>query len=184
MPDETRRLFFALRPDSRVGGEIERAAALVNAGGRVRGRWLQPSKYHMTVQFLGNHPGRPAGIIERACMAAARPRIAPFEVVLDRVATFDGHRKSPCVLRCTPDSEQAVEALRSALGEELATARLADLLESSLFTPHVTIAYVEGSLAEAVPVESIAWQVREFALVESHVRESRHEVLAQWQLTR
>jgi RNA 2',3'-cyclic 3'-phosphodiesterase len=136
------------------------------------------------VQFLGNHPGRPAAIIERACTAAAQLRIAPFEVVLDRVATFGAHRKSPCVLRCTPDSERTVEALRSALGEALATARLADLLESSRFTPHVTIAYIEGSLAQAVPVESIVWPVREFALVESHVRKSRYEVLAQWQLTR
>ena len=117
-------------------------------------------------------------------MAAAQLRIAPFEVVLDRVATFDGHRKSPCVLRCTPDSEQAVEALRSALGEALATARLADLLESSRFTPHLTIAYIDGSLAQPVAVQSIVWPVREFALVESHVRESRHEVLAQRQLTR
>jgi len=115
-------------------------------------------------------------------MAAAQLRIAPFEVVLDRVATFDGHRKSPCVLRCTPDSEGAVEALRAALGEALARHDLADLLESR-FTPHVTIAYIDGSLVQAVPIESIVWPVREFALVESHVRESRHEVLAQWQLT-
>lgn len=136
----------------------------------------------MTVQFLGSHPGRPEAIIERACLAAARVKIAPLEIILDRVATFGGHRKSPCVLRCTPDSERAVGFLRSALGEALAAAGLADLLEDR-FTPHVTIAYIDGRLGEPVAIEPIAWQARDYALVESHGAEACHEVLAQWPLS-
>ncbi|HSE11426.1 MAG TPA: 2'-5' RNA ligase family protein, partial [Rudaea sp.] len=142
MIEQTHRLFFALRPDPPAAGEIERAAAVIKAGGRVRGRWVKPPKYHMTVQFLGNHSGRPADVIEKARTAAAQVRMTPFDVVLDHVATFGGHRRSsPCLLRCTPDSDNSVLALRSALGEALAGAGLAGLLEDR-FTPHVTIAYV------------------------------------------
>ena len=181
MPGQTHRLFFALRPDAQVSGEIERAVAAIHASGCVRGRWVNPSKYHITVQFLGNHSGRPADIVERACAAAEQVSIAPFEVVLDRVATFGGHRKSPCILRCTPGSERAVGILRSALGEALAAGGLGHLLEER-FTPHVTIAYIEGRLGEPVTIEPIAWQVREFALVESRVAQPGHEALARWAL--
>ena len=88
MSEPIHRLFFALRPDPAVAQEIESAAAAIKASGRVRGRWVQPSKYHLTLHFLGSHAGRPIGLIEAALTAAQRVRAAPFEVELERVETF------------------------------------------------------------------------------------------------
>jgi 2'-5' RNA ligase len=165
-----------------VAEEIERAAAAIKAGAQVRGRWVKPAKHHMTVQFLGNHAGSPASVIARAGPAAMQVKVAPFEVALDRIETFAGQRQSPCVLRCTPDSDRFVRSLRSALGEALVTAGLANLLEER-FTPHVTIGYIDRPLDEPVAIAPVAWQVRQFALVESHIGESRHEILGQWRLS-
>jgi len=181
MSEPIHRLFFALRPDAAAAGEIESAAAAIKASGRLLGRWVQPSKHHLTVHFLGNHAGRPENLIERARAAAARVRLAPFEIVLDRAETFGARRQSPCVLRCTPQSDGLLEALRAALGGVLADAGLARWLEKR-FTPHVTIAYVEGTLSEPIAIPATAWNVQDFALVESHGAAAQHEVLAQWPL--
>lgn len=183
MPEQIHRLFFALHPDPLVAGEIGRAVAAIQAGGCVRGRWVKPPKRHMTVQFLGTHDARPERVVEQARLAAAQVRLAPFDVVLDRVETFGGHRRSPCVLRCTPDTDAAVRTLHSALGKALAMAGLAQLLEGR-FAPHVTIAYVDGSLAKPIAIPPITWPVREFSLVESRGAETSHEVLDRWSLSR
>ena len=179
MPEQIYRLFFALHPDASAAAEIERVVAALKTGGSVRGRWLNMQKHHATVQFLGTHAGRPGAIIEQARVAAAQIRLAPFEIVLDRVETFGGHRQAPCVLRFTPDSDKSVRTLHSVLGKALAAAGLAHVLEGR-FTPHLTIAYVNRHLTEPIAVAPIAWRVRDFALVESH--ESRHAVLDRWSL--
>jgi len=181
MSEPIHRLFFALRPDAATAREIESAATALKASGRVRGRWLQPSKHHLTVHFLGNHAGRPTSLIEQACSAAQQVRGAPFEIELDRVETFGAHRQSPCVLRCSPDSDRSLEGLRAALGSALAGEGLGHLLEDR-FTPHVTIAYVDGRLNEPITIRAVAWRVHEFELVESHGPTAQHEVLDRWTL--
>jgi 2'-5' RNA ligase len=182
MPGQTHRLFFALLPDARVAGEIETAAAAIKGSGRIRGRWVKPSKYHLTVQFLGDHTTHAVRIIEQARTAAGNVRLAGFDVVLDRVETFGGQRRSPCLMRCTPASDRSTGSLRSALGDTLAGAGLSELLEDR-FTPHVTIAYVDENLDAPIAVQPVCWHVGAFALVDSHVGESRHEVLDRWCLS-
>ncbi len=175
------RLFFALRPDADVAREIESVAATIKASGRVRGRWVQPSKHHLTVHFLGNHAGHPALVSERARAAAQHVRLAPFDIELARVETFFARRQSPCVVRCSPDSDCLLDKLRATLGGALAGAGLAHLLEER-FTPHVTIGYVDGHLSEPIVMPAIAWRVRDFALIESHGPAAQHDVLDQWSL--
>lgn len=181
MPEQIHRLFFALRPDAFVLDQVSRAVAAVKAEGSVRGRWLKPSKYHLTVQFLGTHDGRPERIIELARMAAAQVNLAPFDLVLERVDTFGGHRRPPCVLRCTADSDTSVQTLRTALGRALCAQGLAHLLEDR-FTPHLTIGYAERRLPAPIAVAPIRWQVRQFELIESHGAEATHELLDRWSL--
>jgi 2'-5' RNA ligase len=71
--------------------------------------------------------------------------------------------------------------LRSKLTDALAGTRLAEWLERR-FTPHVTIAYVDGSLDEPIEIPPIVWRVQDFALVESQGVSASHEVLDQWPL--
>jgi RNA 2',3'-cyclic 3'-phosphodiesterase len=182
MSEQMHRLFFALRPDARVAGEIEGAAAAIRLSRRVRGRWVKPPKHHLTLQFLGDHAAHAGHVIERARAAAASVRSTPFDIVLDRAETFAEQRRSPFVLRCSPDSDKAAGSLRSALGDALATEGLADLLEDR-FAPHVTIAYIDGHLSERIAIEPIIWHVREFTFIDSHVGQSRHEALDHWRLS-
>jgi 2'-5' RNA ligase len=181
MSEPIHRLFFALRPDPAVARAIECAAASIRASGRVRGRWVQPSKHHLTVHFLGTHAGRPADLIERARAAAQHVRIAPFQIELERVETFGARRQSPCILRFSKQSDHLLGWLRAALGGALAEAGLAPSLEDR-FTPHVTIAYVEAGLGEPIAIPPIAWDVQGFTLIESHGATAQHEVLDQWPL--
>jgi 2'-5' RNA ligase len=181
MYEPAHRLFFALRPDAAVAREIERAAESIKASGGVRGRWVHPSKHHLTVHFLGSHAGRPATLIERARAAARHVQVAAFEIVLERVQTFGAQRQSPCVLRCSPQSIRPLEMLRATLAEALADAGLARWLEQR-FTPHVTIAYIDGSLDKPIAIPAIPWRVQDFVLVESQGAAAQHIVLDQWPL--
>jgi len=181
MSEPIHRLFFALRPDADVARRIEIAAAAIRASERVRGRWVQASKHHLTLHFLGNHVERPASLIDRARIAARQVRLSPFEIELERVETFGARRQSPCVVRCSSGSDCSLERLRAKLGDALAEAGLAEWLEQR-FTPHVTIAYVDGRLNEPIEIPTIAWRVQDFALVESHGAATQHEVLEQWPL--
>jgi len=181
MSEPVHRLFFALRPDAAVAREIESAAASIRASGRVRGRWVQPSKHHLTVHFLGAHAGRPADLIERARAAAQHVRIAPFQIELERVETLGARRQSPCILRVSKHSDRLLESLRAALGTALGEAGLAHWLEQR-FTPHVTIAYIEAGLGEPISIPPIAWDVQDFTLIESHGATAQHDVLDQWPL--
>jgi len=175
------RLFFALRPDADAGREIESTVAAIKTGGRVRGRWVQPSKHHLTLHFLGSHAARPLDLIERARAAAQRVRLAPFEIELVRVETFGARGQAPCIVRCSAQSERSLQVLRAKLGDALIEGGLEAWLEQR-FTPHVTIAYVDGRLVGSIEIPAIVWRVREFALVESHGATVRHEVLDQWAL--
>lgn len=181
MPEQIHRLFFALRPDAFVLDQVSRVVSALELERSVRGRWVKPSRYHLTVQFLGTHGSRPERIIELARIAAAQVSLAPFDLMLDHVDTFGGHRRPPCVLRCTAESDASVQTLRSALGRALCANGLAHLLEDR-FTPHLTIGYAERKLPAPIPVLPIRWQVREFELIESHGAEARHELVDRWSL--
>lgn len=182
MPEQVHRLFFALRPDAFVADQISQVAATVKDEAILRGRWVKPHRYHLTVQFLGTHAERPVRSIDQACVAAVQVRLEALDLVLNRIETFGGHRRAPCILRCTEESDTAVQALRTVLGESLAAERLAHLLEDR-FTPHVTIGYVERQLPEPIAISPIPWRVCEFTLVESRGGANTHAVLGRWSLS-
>lgn len=172
------RLFFAIFPDLPALAAIERVAAGLQEANALRGRWIPREKYHVTVRFLGDYDDEHAAdTIERASSAAADVHPAGFAMVLDRVATFRGRYRAPCVLRCSRECEAEVHALWQQLGDQLARAGVADG-DGRRFLPHVTIAYSDRNLDEAIAVEPVQWRVGEFALVDSHL--SCHRVVARW----
>jgi 2'-5' RNA ligase len=172
------RLFFALIPDSPALAAIERVAAGLREANTVRGRWIAPEKYHLTARFLGDHDdGCAVDVIARATAAAAQMQVAEFSVVLDRVTTFRGRYRAPCVLRCSPQCDVQVRELSDRFAVQLSRAGFDDH-DQRRFQPHLTIAYVDRMIEPAIEVEPISWRVREIALVDSH--HSGHAVLARW----
>ena len=176
------RLFFALRPDAIVMGEIERAAETVKGAQLIRGTWLKAPKFHLTLHFLGDYATLPTEVIERAKVAAADVKSVAFEFSLNRAASFRGRRQSPCVLRCAPAADVALQSFWRELGDAAIAAGLGEHLERR-FTPHVTIAYGDKELPEPIMISPIVWPVREFVLIDSHVGQSNHEILDHWPLT-
>ena len=179
MPAQIHRLFFALRPDATLRGEIERSVQALKAAGRVHGRWLRPEKLHMTVRFLGDFAVAD-DIARRASHAAAGLHFAAFEFVLDRAETFPRKFNPPCVLRCAGNSEAALQHFAHELGDVLAAAGLAEFLQARAYVPHVTIAYAERELPKPVALAPILWGAREFCLIDSVG--GAHNEIARWPL--
>ena len=54
-PQPRYRLFFALLPDEATRARIHQAAVQLQAQHAPRGRWIDPGRYHLTLQFLGSY---------------------------------------------------------------------------------------------------------------------------------
>ena len=121
----------------------------------------------------------PAADIERWMVAAASVRMAPFEVVFDRVATFGGDGR-PLVLKAATESAvAAVRALDHAIG--VARAGIGERVRPRDFEPHMTVSYHGAQMTETA-IEPIRWAARDFVLIDSHQGEHIHEVLGRWPL--
>jgi 2'-5' RNA ligase len=181
MDPATHRLFFALRPPAPVTLAIEQVVSQLKTAGRVHGRWLEPSKYHITLHFLGTYDHFPDDVLARATAAIAHFTAHVQDVEFDRVATFARDRSPPCVLRCSPQTEAGLQEQARRLRGALAAAGV-DMHEEHAYTPHLTIGYSDHALAEPVPIAPLAWRPHEFVLIDSHVGTGRHAQLARWLL--
>jgi len=179
MPSHVHRLFFALRPDDVVREQIVRTAAELKDAQQIRGRWLDPAKLHMTVQFLGDFINADE-VVPRAIRAATSLHVAPFEFALDRAASFSRHSNSPCVLCCAPESEAPLQELARELRTLLSAAGLGEYLEMRPYVPHLTIAYARSAIAEPIPIAPIVWLPRAIALIDSH--DGPHAQIGTWPL--
>jgi RNA 2',3'-cyclic 3'-phosphodiesterase len=181
MNRQIHRLFFALRPPAPQISAIAQAAGMFKASGLVRGSWVASSKYHVTLHFLGDHSVLPLDIIENAMAAASSLRHAPFDTAFDSISSFRGRSLSPCVLRCSRDADAALQSFWRDLGSVLIACGLGKHLERR-FTPHVTIAYGDKTLAEPIAIDPIIWTISEFVLIDSLVGKSIHNQLGSWML--
>ena len=181
MPADIHRLFFALVPDAAALQAVERVVEELRSSKAVRGRWTAAAKYHVTAYFLGDHRA-PEPVIRAACNAAAGVAFAPFSITFDRGATFRGHYQVPCAQRSTPDSENVLTALWQQLGTALAQMPI-DHEHHRRYVPHLTVAYADGMIAPPIPITPIHASVNEFVLVDSHVGQDRHDVVARWPLS-
>ena len=180
MAENAQRLFFAVLPEPRAAQAIESAVASFKSARTIGGKWIDPANYHLTICFLGSLSALPGDTVDKARDAGSRMRMAPFDVTLDRVATFRGRFQSPCVLRCDSDSEVQIAALRTQLAEALTRAGLA-YDHDRRFQPHLTIAYADRMLPEAVAIEPVTSRVAELVLLASRSGQP-HEALERWML--
>jgi 2'-5' RNA ligase len=179
-PVQIHRLFFAVFPDEAARHAIVQVAEDLRSKRMVRGRWIDPSRYHVTLHFLGDNAELRQDLVDRAKAAAMKVVLSACVLSLDRLASFHG-RKPPGVLRCA-DGTTPVHALWQALRRELMHAGLGAVLEPD-FTPHVTLFYSDGAMLEPAAIEPIAWTVREFVLVHSVVGQKDYRILARWMLS-
>jgi 2'-5' RNA ligase len=175
----TDRLFLAVFPDQSTVARLNALAADQCARHGLRGRPLLPERFHVTLLHLGDWAGLPSDVVEATTKAAAQVRSAAFDVVFDRVASFDGRRdKLPFVLRAD-GGNAPLRAFQAQLGVRLREAGVAPA--GTGFEPHVTLAYDARKVA-AEPVAPIGWRVDEFVLVHSLLGRTRHIRLGCWPL--
>ena len=170
------RLFLGIFLDHAALASIENVAYRVPREHGVHGKPLLGSRYHVTLHHLGDYPELQPECVDAALSAIDRITTSPFEITLDRVASFRGKPGShPCVLRC-PDPHAGVDALWHESRVHLAAAGFAPWLQRN-FTPHLTLLYGDRMLPAPIPVEPITWTVREVVLVHSLLGKTEHRVL-------
>ena len=173
---ETKRLFFALWPDSGAAERLARAALAAHAvcGGRVTRR----ETLHLTLVFLG---AVPLDKLDALRAVAAGVRGEAHELNFDRLGKRRRQRIVWAACSATPPQLAAlVEALQQGLrGIGLP-------LEERAFAPHVTLLRKarEEDFAALSQLDPITWPVADFVLVESQLAASgaAYRIIDRWPL--
>jgi RNA 2',3'-cyclic 3'-phosphodiesterase len=177
---EMHRLFFALMPGDDTRAQLAATAEALRAShSGLRARWINPSRYHATLHFLGDHSALRPTLVDGAIAAADKIHADPFAWTLDNAASFRG-REPPCVVR-GEEVPVPMQQLWQKLGHALALAGQGSHLERN-FTPHVTLAYSHGTMLEPAAIAPVTWQVTEFVLVHSVVGQGSYQVLGSWRM--
>ena len=172
-------LFFALWPDEATRARLAAAAESLRPIAP-DGRWIKPPRYHLTLQFLGGHAALPPALVEGAMEAAARVRIAAFDLTLDVAGSFV-HTRIPCWLGCSvvpPELPQLFDALAAVLRENTCA-----VIGAPSLTPHVTV--LRGAQhAFAAQLDAVVhWRVAEFVLIDSRMHPpAPYRLLGRWPL--
>lgn len=169
-------LFFALRPDAATAARIATLARGVFDKYQPGGYLLRPSRYHITLPYLGEHVALPPALVHAAQRAGAAVRMAPFMLSLDLVGSFP-NMKVPWWLglskRCAM-LDSLFKAIAASLGQDL---------DPNQFHPHLTIVRDAVRQLSWMSVVPITWAVEEFVLIDSHVRpQPKYEVIGRWRL--
>ena len=167
---KTRRLFFALWPDSEVRAQL--AAASRHWTRRPVGH----DKLHMTLVFLGLRNEQ-----EQACFCSAASHIQckPFELQLDYLG---GWPRAGIQWLGASQVPGPLSGLVGKLTAALVPCGFAG--EKRPFVPHITLARKVRQPKVKAGLEVIRWPVQDFVLVESVAGDAgtRYEVLQRWPL--
>ena len=172
---DSQRLFFAVWPEPTA---LEVLAELRMAlRSRVPGRWLNPSRYYVTLAFLGTVAGTR---MPELISMADRIRSPGFCLELDRWVWWPRSR----VLALAPRSPP-LELLHLAQGLTAELAHIGFESDSRDFRPHLTMARDVRLDPGALPLATtIAPRFEKFCLVASKPSPagSRYEILRDWPL--
>lgn len=177
----TDRLFFAIFPDADTAARIARLARQFCDRHELKGPPLEAERFHITLHHLGDYVGVPRGTVAAAVESAQAVSTAPFDLVFDRVASFQGRPGNrPLILR-GGGGVAALAAFQRDLGVAMTKGGLGRKAERN-FTPHMTLLYDDHEIDEPL-AEPIGWTAREFVLVHSLLGQTRHIPLARWKFS-
>ncbi|KGI78228.1 RNA 2',3'-cyclic phosphodiesterase [Oleiagrimonas soli] len=175
-------LFFAVWPDAVMRARLSEAAerALSNRDAQ-DGRRVDPSRYHLTLAYLGNHAQVSPQIIEPIVEAAESVRAHACTLILDRVGHFGADVGWLGASTC-PDT---LSALHAALHARLADMGFPAPTPTTPFVPHVTLLRrARTPLADAALKPAWPWCIDAFALVQGTLTSSvRYRVLRTFPLS-
>jgi 2'-5' RNA ligase len=142
------------------------------------GRWNAPSRFHITLQFLGGYPVVPDDIVARATKAAGEVATEPFSMRIDRASSF-GSR----VWWVGPaDVPAPLSRLASRLRDGLRRHAVPHE-RGERFTPHVTILRDADRSLPATPMAPVTWTPDAFVLaVGTSPGTGEYRVLERWRI--
>lgn len=174
-------LFFALMPPPAVAEEVNRAAVQLRNTHGLTGNLIGADRLHVSLHAVA--PDVSPLTVDAARFIGARVDAPRFEVVFDRVQSFDIHRAgtNPVVLwHSDHRSLTDLHRLHKLLHLEVRRAGL-PLPANHGFNPHMTLLY-DRKLVPAQAIEPVRWTATEFALIDSHVGDGYYECLGTWPL--
>jgi 2'-5' RNA ligase len=173
------RLFFALWPDAALRKRIATTVIGLERDTAPDGRRLNPDRYHLTLQFLGDFNPLRQRVLDAAIVAAGSVRLPPFDLVLDLAGSFP--KAGVCWLG-TSTVPETLQQLWSELGHALTSARL-QVRSAPTFSPHLTVLRDVRKPLPPTPIQPQPWPVREFVLVDSVSGvQPAYRVLGRWPL--
>jgi 2'-5' RNA ligase len=132
------RLFTALEIPADVRSAISAAR-----GGLPGARWIDPENYHVTLRFIGDVD---ESIAREAAFILGQVRREAFEIKLDTLSAFGGHRPRALVALVVPSPP----LLELQAEHERLLRRIGLEPEGRKFTPHVTLARLRNSSSHQV----------------------------------
>lgn len=136
----TDRLFFAVFPDAATAERIALLAQQLREKHRLHGKPFEAGRFHVTLQYLGDHLGLPQDIVGMAADAAAAVDMPAFDLGFDRASSFSSRpRNRPLVLR-GDEGVRALTAFQRTLGVAMNKVGLGRWADGA-YTPHVTLLY-------------------------------------------
>jgi 2'-5' RNA ligase len=167
-------LFFALWPPAELSRELYQLAGNALQGGA--GRRALPENIHLTLAFLGSVN---ASFRECAEQAAAAIHTGAFTLMLEQMGYWSksgilwvGPNQTP------PPLLHLVQELNAGL------AGCGHETEQRSYAAHLTLAHQARPRQAIHSIESRAWEINRFHLVQSHTHAegARYEILRSWSL--
>jgi RNA 2',3'-cyclic 3'-phosphodiesterase len=174
-------LFFAILPEPGIAARIETLGGELRAAHGLSGRPISAKRLHMTLGSIADYSILLDYDVTSALEAAGTIVLAPFEIVFNRLQSFEGEDGYPLVLRCG-DGLAAPTGLQKALNAALRATGYEGKVPAG-DAPHITLLHDRRPIDETFLDEPIGWTVRDFALVYSVYGESRHMELGRWPLS-
>jgi 2'-5' RNA ligase len=167
--------FFAIRPSTEDAARIDAFAQALHGALGLAGRRIGPERLHISLDEVGDDVDE--AMVQAACRAADAVRLPAMTARLDAAVTFSGP-SGPFVLLGAAGLD-GVRELRTALGCALADH---GFKPPRAFEPHMTLSYDPHNRVERTRIDPIEFRVAGFALIKSHLGQSRHEVVRTWTL--
>lgn len=133
------RLFTGLEIPHDVGFALS-----LKRGGLGKSRWMDASNYHITLRYIGDVDNQTGNEVAN-CLDELRVD-PPFSVTINQLGVFGGNR--PRVLYAGLEPCEQLQALHEM--HERALQKVGLKPEGRKFTPHVTLARLNGVSAEDV----------------------------------
>lgn len=141
--DSRLRLFVAVELPPEARSALRQVTERLKASLAGPFRWVSADGVHLTLKFLGDVPSQRVKELGDALEQAVGDRKA-FELRLSELGIFPGRRAPRVVWVGLAGDAEALKSLQQAVEEGLG--KLGFLAEARGFTPHLTLARVNGRL--------------------------------------